>query len=462
MRYIIKKISLIKLLIIFLGLLLSIFIFQINPSFSDIKRPKPKQNIEGNKYMGAGTCASSNCHGAAAPRNREGIDINQNEFSIWFAKDAHKNAFNVLLNPKSERIAQNLRLPDPADESQKCLVCHTTYAPAALWGNDFDFSDGVSCESCHGSAEKWLGPHTQKDWNAEKANERGMYETKDLVSRADKCLSCHIGNKDKTVDHELIAAGHPDLNRFEFDTFLALMPPHWRKNEGNKWEGTEIWSVGQFAALKQSMEQLARRAGNKSWNPWPEFSEFNCYSCHHDLEDNNWRQAWGYSGRTPGFPAWNSARYVLIKPLAKKVSPELANDLDREVKKLKILLNRIGHGNPSQISSNASKVLTMISELQNRLEGLQIDQSLTYDLLIEISGDGNRIAKAGIRSAQQSAVALETLFYTYSKNVNGPNNQKIEKTLDELFSYLERPEIFTPKGFSTRTKKINRLLKSNN
>ena len=64
----------------------------------------------------------------------------------------------------------------------------------------------------------WLGPHTERDWTHEKSVAVGMYDTRDLTKRSEKCLSCHLGNEEKSVDHEMIAAGHPDLF-FELDSF---------------------------------------------------------------------------------------------------------------------------------------------------------------------------------------------------------------------------------------------------
>jgi len=453
-----------SILILLVSFLTFILIFGLPSSRGDIVRPKPKKKVTGIKFMGPGTCASSNCHGAAEPRNRPGLDINQNEFSIWFSKDSHRKAFDVLFNQQSKQIAKNLRLPDPPEESEKCLVCHTTYTPAALWGREFDFSDGVSCESCHGPSEKWLGPHSASDWSTEKAIELGMDDTKNLFNRANICLGCHIGDETRTVDHEMIAAGHPDLNRFELDTFIAFMPPHWRKQEEtdeNLWAGTEIWSIGQATTLKQSMEQLARRSGSNTWHTWPEFAEFNCYSCHHDLKDDSWRQAVGYDGRTPGIPSWNSARYVLLRPLARKISPDLSNQLDSEISTLSGLLNRIGTGNPAQISSTATRVVEVIDSLETQMQGLEVNESLTYDLLLSISGDGQDIASAGIRSAQQAAVALETLFYNYNQNVTGKNNQQISEAISNLFDYLEQPERYNPTTFASKMRNINQLIINN-
>lgn len=435
--------------------------FGLLPSVGDIKRPKPKKEIKGNKYMGAGSCASSNCHGAAEPRKRAGIDINQNEFSIWNIYDKHRKAFDLLLEPKSQRIARNLRLSDPAEESEECLVCHSTYVPAALWGKQFDLADGVSCESCHGPSEKWLGPHTASDWSYEKSLELGMYDTKNIFTRAKICVDCHIGDEKRSVDHEMIAAGHPDINKFELDTFVAFMPPHWRKSyETDAWADTEIWGAGQIVALKQAIEQLARRADSKAWHEWPEFSEFDCYSCHHNLRDDSWRQVRGYA-ETPGIPPWNASRYVVLRQLANKVSPELRISLDREISTLSGLLDKLGAGGSEEISSSAMSVVGLVDSLESDTKGLKFDESITYELLLGISDDGEYIANAGVRSAEQAAMALESLFFNYNKNVQGSNNQQISDAISGLFDYLEQPENYQPSKFNIRMRNVNRLLKNN-
>ena len=131
--------------------------------------------------------------------------------------------------------------------------------PAAQRARTFDLSEGVSCESCHGPAAAWLGPHTERDWTHEKSVALGMYDTRDLTKRTEKCLSCHLGNEEKSVDHEMIAAGHPDLY-FELDSFSAVMPRHWKEpGEPGEPENSDPWydvrelSTGQAVQLQQSL-----------------------------------------------------------------------------------------------------------------------------------------------------------------------------------------------------------------
>ena len=80
-------------------------------------------------------------------------------------------------------------------------------------------SQGVSCDGCHGPAERWLQPHAfnTKMWRAlspeEKETRFGMFNVRDPVKQAQLCMSCHVGNaaEGKVVTHAMMAAGHPPL-----------------------------------------------------------------------------------------------------------------------------------------------------------------------------------------------------------------------------------------------------------
>src|SRR5205085_56753 len=182
------------------------------------------------------------------------------------------------------------------------------WVPAAQRGREFEPSEGVSCESCHGPASAWLGPHAVKNFSRQQSVALGMYDTSNLILRAEKCLSCHLGTTNKWVDHEMIAAGHPALV-FELDSYTAVEPPHWKQMEDPS-AGVRAWSVGQAVQLRESLQQLGRRAsGSVKGSGWPEYAELECFACHHSLTKNedSWRQQRGYEHRRPGNPPWDTA-----------------------------------------------------------------------------------------------------------------------------------------------------------
>ncbi|MCU1315641.1 MAG: hypothetical protein JWN63_963, partial [Candidatus Acidoferrum typicum] len=244
------------------------------------------------KYLGPGSCASTSCHGSVKPI--AGSRILQNEYSTWIIKDKHSRAYQTLTGETGERMARILKLGAKAEEAPKCLACHALNPAPEQRGRAFEISEGVSCENCHGPGSAWLGPHTTKSWAHEKSVTLGMHDTRDVIHRTEKCLECHLGTKNKFVDHEMIAAGHPDLY-FELDSFSAVMPRHWkvpRESEPGKpvedaaWVGVREWGTGQAVQLRAAMERLTWRAQGERFDKkdeWPEYSELSCVACHHAL-----------------------------------------------------------------------------------------------------------------------------------------------------------------------------------
>src|SRR5215470_11096028 len=221
------------------------------------------------KYIGPGSCAATSCHGSVKPV--AGSRILQDEYSTWIIQDKHSRAYQALTGDVGERMARILKLGAKAEEAPKCLACHALFTTPEQRGRVFEISEGVSCENCHGPASAWLGPHTTRSWPHEKSVALGMHDTRNVIHRTEKCLECHLGTKNKFVDHEMIAAGHPDLY-FELDSFSAVMPRHWKTPresadgkpaEDGAWAAVRDWSTGQAIQLRAAMERLTWRAKNE-------------------------------------------------------------------------------------------------------------------------------------------------------------------------------------------------------
>jgi hypothetical protein len=274
-------------------------------------------------FQGAGSCSATACHGSMKPAARDAYPsrVLRNEHTTWITQDRHADAYRVLFSPRSQAMAGRLSGgASGAHEDARCLACHATggTAPPAA-ATLVVRQDGVSCESCHGAAERWLGPHTQLGWDGltaeAKQQQYGMRPTKALRHRAAVCVDCHVGSPGRDVNHDLIAAGHPRLT-FEFAAFLANMPPHWVEDNGGNFPA-QAWAVGQATTARAAADLLAHRARNASTAAWPEFSEYDCFACHHDLTDETWRQARGPGRGTSGTPAWGTWCYPAALWLAR-------------------------------------------------------------------------------------------------------------------------------------------------
>jgi hypothetical protein len=430
---------------------------------------KVDTNGEPVKYIGPGSCAATSCHGSVKPA--AGSRILQNEYSTWIIRDKHSRAYQALTGDIGERIARILKLNTKAEEAPKCLACHALYTTPEQRGRPFELSEGVSCENCHGPASAWLGPHTTRDWPHEKSVALGMRDTRDVIHRTEKCLECHLGTKEKFVDHEMIAAGHPDLF-FELDSFSAVMPRHWKSPrelapgrlvEDAAWAGVRDWSAGQAVQLRAEMERLAWRAKGERFDKkevWPEYSELSCFACHHALAPakDSWRQEHGFAGRRPGDPAWNSSRYAVFRLLAKQIDTANAEELDRRLLAVSGELSKL-NADRSVVMASASAAAPVAQRLAERLAVMQYDRAVVLRTLQNISEDAEDISLADERAAEQAAMAMDSLYIAYSKDAKPGNADEVRAAINELFRQLENPSAYNADQFAASLRRIGPMLR---
>jgi len=205
----------------------------------------------GGTFVGSVGCKSSSCHGGAGPK--------RSQYFTWSQKDFHTKAFAVLLDSRSERIAESLGV-GAAQSSARCTVCHSplqSVAPAQLAPTAHG-DEGVSCESCHGPAGGWLRGHTRKDWTYNTPVGAGMRDGRSIYIRATACVACH-----QNLAPELLKAGHPDLF-FELDSQSVAEPKHWKDDDS--WSGVREWLTGQAVALREMSWALASDPQGDEWS----------------------------------------------------------------------------------------------------------------------------------------------------------------------------------------------------
>jgi len=417
------------------------------------------------KYIGPGSCAATSCHGSVRPI--AGSRILQTEYSTWILKDKHSRAYQALTSDIGERMARILKLGAKAEESPKCLVCHALYTKPEQQGRKFEIAEGVSCENCHGPASGWLGAHTTTGWPHEKSVQLGMNETRNVIHRTGKCLECHLGTKDKFVDHEMIAAGHPDLY-FELDSFSAVMPRHWKQpleSEAGKpmedpaWAGVRDWSAGQAVQLRAAMERLTWRAKGERYDKkdvWPEYAELSCFACHHALgpAKDSWRQEHGYVGRRPGDPAWNASRFVVFRLIAQQVDASTAQELEKSLDSVSAEMSKLVPDRNSVVNA-ASAAAPVAQRLADRLAGLQYSAALALGAMQKITENAEEISLADERAAEQAAMALDSLYIAYSKETKPANTAEVRTAINGLFQQLENPSSYNADQFAAALRKIH-------
>ena len=303
------------------GGLAAFTLFRTEPAVAQtgVRNPAPKSAV------GAVGCSGAACHGdpirGDLPTSPWGADLDRwrTSHEVWRHYDPHAQAYRVLTNERSATIVSKLAAGRPHVQARKdarCLACHSNPTLAGLEGYEAIQAEGVGCESCHGNATHYRFDHI--GWGPgpdrrAKFQAAGMTELFDPAVRAETCAKCHVGAAGRDMNHDMIAAGHPRLN-FDYATYLRGLPPHWTEKDrtGEKVKArpaTEIarhWLVGRAATAAAGCELLADRAARKE-APWPEFSESDCYACHHNLQPAGFRDRLpDYAAdRKPGSLDWN-------------------------------------------------------------------------------------------------------------------------------------------------------------
>ena len=395
-----------------------------------------------NIHTGVATCAASQCHGSAVPR--DGSNVLQNEYVTWTQDDPHANAYEVLSNDVSRAIARRLGL-ESASTAGICLDCHTDNVPAYQRGERFQVSDGVGCESCHGGAENWVSTH----YNVPAVSHSdsvaaGLYPTDDVSDRAELCLSCHLGTRDKFATHRIMAAGHPRLS-FELDTFTELWrtagrQPHYRVDADygerkNSASHTQTWAGGLLAEGRQRLA-LIRDRQFAGAGMFPELGLYDCHACHRTMKTVQWRSLPRHGGAGPGVPFLNDGSFVMILALANAVAPNDAPQVEAALKEL----HRAGSASVESIRNAALELDGVLAGMQSRLSGGSLGnrERAILEEILSFGAEGNFLDYV---SAEQAFMAVQMLAFEIG-------DADLQADLDQLAESLEDDERYRPAQFA--------------
>lgn len=400
-------------------------------------------------YVGAASCASSSCHGATGPRNV--FDVLQNEYLTWLQLDRHSKAHEVLFNPQSTKIAENLGLSEEPEAAQVCLDCHAFTPPpervSERVAGDWEVEEGISCEACHGPAGGWLGSHTEEGWTREDGIAAGLVDLSRPERRGELCLSCHRGTGTKSVDHRLIAAGHPQLV-FELDNYSASMPAHWRPDPAA--EGARGWALGQVVALQVELDRVIEIA---EAGQWPELSLMSCSDCHHSLREERWRRP---GVRRPlGLPRWSPARWAVLRPLVERFAPDHEARLDRALGRLARTVSRLGSP-PTPAAAAARDAREALTDVLPAVQEVEWDEEQILALLAALAADRNRFAAADYDTAEQVSLAVHTLASDLIHRRPQVLRGGLVDANEALHRTVRDPYRFDPSSFATALERLAR------
>jgi hypothetical protein len=406
---------------------------------------------------GVASCTAAGCHGAAHAESVVG-----SEYNVWISDDPHARAYNVLWEPESVRMIQLLDgletdAPVTPYADSRCLTCHSMASWQPVDPAMDVATDGVSCEACHGPAEKWLATHYEPDFVAldgeRREQEYGMWNTKSLARRAAICADCHVGSPGRDVNHDLIAAGHPRL-QFEMGAYFHALPQHWDDAKDRRKLGAEfdavVWAVGQAATSQAALELTAARA--RQGQPWPEFAEWSCAACHHDLRDDTPRQqrlanSGGFSGRRIVWDDWNhhfTRRYLEVVADALAIDEPSTTNIRREFTELNDTMQSLD-ADRTKVAEQAAAVAERLGGWAAQLERSKWNPQVTDRLSRAVVETD---AERGLWHWSTAAQAYDALASLHQSRLNRRSGDQAELTRtigllhDGLRGHVESPSSY--------------------
>ena len=393
-------------------------------------------------HLGVASCAASTCHGGAIPA--EGVVL-QNENTTWQTLDKHAQAYAVLSNDLSKRIARNLGLKDAAS-AKVCLDCHADNVPQERRGPQFQLTDGVGCEACHGGSRDWIQVHAINDnANSHQRNlAAGLYPTDDPQARARLCLSCHFGDDTKFVSHRIMGAGHPRLS-FELDTFTQIEPPHFVVDDDYRArkrvaDGVQVWAVGQAMAVAQTMDGLLDPKNGRD-GLFPELVFFDCHACHKPMSANSWRER-ASLGLGPGVVRFNDSNLIMLRLVARVVSPPLGERIASRGR----ALHQASQAGQAQWAAAAKALRTTALEAKDTFAGHQFGQRDLRAILDALVKEGSRGEYLDYVAAEQNTMAIGSILSALKQGnwIDQGEYDRTQKLMDEMYATVAQDERYRP------------------
>lgn len=387
--------------------------------------------------MGAGTCASSMCHGSIEPW--QDSKVLQNEYVTWSRSDKHARAYSALLNARSKEIARKLGMKQAPHEAAACLDCHAHNPAPERRDDGFVASDGVTCEACHGPAGGWLKSHVQPNATHAGNLANGLYPADNDVARARLCLSCHLGNEQKFVTHKMMAAGHPRMS-FELDTFTEIGPRHVRldTDRQKRRDSVRVWAIGQAVAA-EALLGLLRSPRRGRDGLFPELVLFDCHSCHHAMGEKRNTAARVAAG--PGVVRLNDAAFLMLRQIARRVDPGRARAFGQQVTRLH---QAVAGGDDAL--EQARLLQNLVAALIPRIEAHRFTAEDLRGMMLGIIDDGLAGQFGDYQGAEQAAMAMQGMLdFLLRQGVLSPAG--VRRGMTRLMAAVARDEKYQPAAF---------------
>ncbi len=399
-------------------------------------------------YSGVFACLGCHSAGDQTPYVESLSLVRMDEVRVWHEQDKHSLAYCVLSGELGRQMSE--RLGYNVTAAKECLACHAPrHEQRSADSNappNYKLSEGVSCEDCHGGSRGWHRLHVLKDqwreFSSEQKQLHGMNDLRDPLTRANVCLDCHVGNVEQgqIVTHAMYAAGHPPLVSIDIVAYANDMPRHWRTPAEQAERGAAQVEPAPFADARMAMAghlvsgERSLQLAARPYEGLPDFANFDCDACHHELSSPSWRQTRLARG-VPGRPMMREWPLQMASLTSQLVATDETNEtVRRSLDEIRTAIQSRPFGGDGKASAAASLALADIWSQQaaslTAVRQQQADRDRWADVILERALDSQH--PPDYDTARTLAWLLK---YTFTAS-NDPETSEAKAAWSELDNQL--------------------------
>lgn len=279
-----------------------------------------------------------------------------------------------------------------------------------------------------------------------------MYPTEKPLARAKLCETCHVGAEDRFATHQIMGAGHPRLS-FELDAFSTNQPAHYSvdadyiRRKGHI-EAFNLWLTGQLVNAQRVVTLSAGHWFRGPQSMYPDFAFYDCHSCHHPMSDLRWSRRVAGPGIAPGSLRLQTDHLLILLATCQALDPGTADGFERAIN---------GYVHAGQRSDAAVREAgAVLNKWLVAHEDQWVVRTFSKAQVADVRRNLVRYAATGrmgdFAAAEQTFLGVESLsLYLGDEN-------RLRKSLDELFKTVENATKYEPDRFSASAKSLLAVL----
>ena len=210
----------------------------------------------------------------------------------------------------------------------------------------------------------------------------------------------------------------------------------------------KVWAVGQAMAAQITVEALMDKNRNSA-GIFPELFYFDCYACHHSMEEPRWERRESVN-IGPGVPRLNDSNLVMLRVLANAVDPTLSATLLTQTRALHESSSKGQEATMSALDDLSGTV----SNLVDKFAASDFDTAAMWKIYDALVAEGLRGEFVDLITAEQATMALGSILTAIEASGASDDLQGYNEALAKAYTAIDKSEDYTPAKYSAALKSL--------